>query len=406
MRSQLGLLIACLALLAGACLGGGSPAGGDGGADPAATPLRAASPTGEPIRIGALFDLTGPTSDAGARHARGVRSQVAWVNATGGVAGRPLELVTGDHGNDPRRARRLYARQAARGATVVSVWGPVGTALRGEVQRRKVPVVASSSDPALARGKRHPLLFTSTLTSSQQLRIALTHLAGRRDGRIEVAFFHHDSALGRAPIDAGREHIARRGLDVDLEVYEMPTGAADHLGALEKARARGTDYLVVHTVAGPAAQLVQNAASEGLAATPMCLAWCADELFAELAGEAADGALGLLPWVPPSEALGDLTAVAGQLQSEGGALEEVELYHTQGWYQVAIVVEAVERLVVGGASVTGENVRRALETMGPYGTPVSADLDFTPEDHAGLSAAAVHRVEDGRWRRITEPLAP
>lgn len=406
MRSRLGLLVVCLALFAGACLGGGSPSAGGGGVDVAATPPRAASPTGEPIRIGALFDLSGPTSDAGARHARGVRSRVAWVNATGGVGGRPLKLVTGDHGNDPRRARRLYARQAARGAAVVSVWGPVGAALRGEVRRRKVPVVASSSEPALARREQHPFLFTSAVTSPQQLRIALTHIAGTRDGHVEVAFFHHDSDLGRAPIEAGREHIARRGLDIDLEAYEMPPGAADHLTALEEARSRGTDYLVVHTVSGPAAQLVQNAASEGLAATTMCLAWCADELFVELAGGAAEGTLGLLPWMPPSEALGDLSAVASQLQSEGAALEEIELYHTQGWYQVAVAIEAVERLVVGGASVTGENVRRALETMGPYGTPVSADVDFSPEDHAGLSAATVHRVEDGRWRRITEPLSP
>src|SRR5262245_23254396 len=63
------LLAACGALPAG---GGGSP---------------------EPIKIGALVDLSGPTHEVGRPYSLGEQAYIEWKNAQHGVAGHKLELV-------------------------------------------------------------------------------------------------------------------------------------------------------------------------------------------------------------------------------------------------------------------------------------------------------------------------
>lgn len=404
MRTRVLVLVLLLALGSAACTGGG----GDSRVITApATPRPTGTPTGEPIRVGALFDLRGPTSDAGVSFAAGVRSQVEWVNATGGVAGRPLRLLGGDHRHRARRARQLQRQRIDAGAVAVVTWGSVaGEALAATASSRRVPLVAAASAPRLARAGRSPFSFVSGMPSPQQLRIALRHIAESSDGHVEVAVLHHDSVLGRTPLAAGEAYIAEHGLDIGYRTYRMRTGAADHREILTEVQDQGADYLIVNTAPGPAAQLAQNVSSQRLDATVVCLAWCADDLFVELGGDAVQGALGVLPWAPPDQARGDLSAVVGQLQSQGSALADADLHYTRGWYHMAVLVEAIERVVAGGVDPTGRNVRRSLELLGAFETPVSAPVDFTAERHAGLRAASLHRVEDGAWQRLTEPRTP
>src|SRR5919201_938824 len=50
------------------------------------------------IKVGALFDLTGITSDVGKSYAQGVRDAVEWTNTHGGVNGKRIRLIDVDYG--------------------------------------------------------------------------------------------------------------------------------------------------------------------------------------------------------------------------------------------------------------------------------------------------------------------
>ena len=56
---------------------------GGGGAEPASND--------EPIKVGAIFDLTGATGDVGTPYSEGVKGYVDWLNSNGGVEGRTIE---------------------------------------------------------------------------------------------------------------------------------------------------------------------------------------------------------------------------------------------------------------------------------------------------------------------------
>ena len=62
-------LLVAASLLVGACSGGGAPAATDT----------------SPVKIGALCDLTGATSDVGVPYCQGEKDYVEFINGQGGV---------------------------------------------------------------------------------------------------------------------------------------------------------------------------------------------------------------------------------------------------------------------------------------------------------------------------------
>ena len=111
-----------MALVAAAC-GGGDDADGDEGADDGGTETSedvAEAPTGEPIKVMTVTTLNaaGPTYQNIANTAE---VYAEYINARGGIAGRPLEVTVCDEQFDPAVATTC-ARQAVE-ENMVSVVG-------------------------------------------------------------------------------------------------------------------------------------------------------------------------------------------------------------------------------------------------------------------------------------------
>lgn len=374
---------------------------GDGGGDP----------EGEPIKIGAIFDRTGATSDVGAPFGDGVLAYAAWVNDNGGIDGRPLEVMHSDYAYDVAQAEQLYSQYTSQDVVAFSGWGTGDTeALRPKITDDELPFISGSYSEELRDPAETPYNFVVALTYSDQMRIALNHIASQHEGEhVEVAVFHHDSPFGQSPVQDGQDYITEQGYDIGYANYAMPSGAADYFGELSQAASQGdggADYIIIQNVSSPAAQLAGNVVDQGIDATVFCLNWCGDEGFVELAGDAAEGSLGVLPWTPPTESEGDLSEVESYLESEGRTLEDIDLHFTQGWFQFKVLVEGIRTVVSNGDEVTGPNIRAAMEEMGPVSTPVSSDIEFSAEDHAGMTSGRVHEVQSGTWVAISDEITP
>src|SRR5918995_5681706 len=96
----LALLPVLLALvLAAGCGGDDDDDEGDGGADTTATD-GGGDASGDPIRIGASLPLTGDFAEPGEAARRGYEVWMEMVNDSGGLLGRPVEMVIKDDQSD------------------------------------------------------------------------------------------------------------------------------------------------------------------------------------------------------------------------------------------------------------------------------------------------------------------
>src|ERR1700734_661341 len=98
----------------------GSAAGAAALASGLARPAIAAS---DPIRIGFLPALTGPSSSTGVAINRGTLLAIDEINAAGGVNGRKIELISRDTQSDPTKAVNAVAELIGRQKVSV-MWGP------------------------------------------------------------------------------------------------------------------------------------------------------------------------------------------------------------------------------------------------------------------------------------------
>jgi len=381
-----------LALGMAACGGDDEGGGGGGGAQ-------------ETVKIGGIFDLSGPTSDAGVPYSNGVKDFVKFHNERG--EGPQIEIISEDYKYDVAVAERLYTRLKGEGVVAVQGWGTGDTeALRGRIGADQLPFMSGSYSAELADPSEAPYNFVVGTTYSDQMRAALKWIAEDAGGRAEVAVFHNDSPFGESPLEDGGTYIEEQGLDLGYEAYAMPAEATDYVPQLQRAKGQGAQYIVIQNLPTGAAQLSKNIASQGIDVKVVCLNWCTGELFLDLAGEPAEGTVGVTPWSPTTAEAEGLSQPRDFLEGQGGSLEEKGVFYVQGWYTMAAMAEGIAAAAEQG-DVTGEAIKQALEEAPAFETgDVSPPIDFSAESHAGMPGAKSYTVEDAKWGNLTDVITP
>jgi branched-chain amino acid transport system substrate-binding protein len=205
-RRKLGI-VACFALLAGAC---------GGGSDDENSIQKAASSAKQDIKMGAIFDLSGPTADVGVPYSEGIRDYVAWRNGQGGIDGHRIALSWQDFAYKVPQAEQLYSQFVSQGAVAFMGWGTADTeALRPRITTDKIPFMSASYAATLADPNITPYNFFPGVDYSEQMRIVLKYISEQSKGKkVEVAVFHHDSPFGTSPLDDGKKYIAEKKLNI------------------------------------------------------------------------------------------------------------------------------------------------------------------------------------------------
>lgn len=129
----------------------------------------------EPIKLGAFFDLTGPSAAIGTPTKLVAEMVVKKINSEGGINGRPLQLVIADDEGDPTKAA-IIAKKFIESDKVVAIIGPTrtdtGMAAKPIIEQMKVPTfMCVGGDPVIMGGKFGP--FHWTFKSPQRTSVAV-----------------------------------------------------------------------------------------------------------------------------------------------------------------------------------------------------------------------------------------
>ena len=101
-----------------------------------------------PIKIGALFAVTGPAAFLGEPERNSAQMVIDEINRSGGIKGRKLELVVYDTAGDSTKAVQL-ATKLIKNDKVVAIIGPSTTgesmAVIPVVEKEKIPLISCSA---------------------------------------------------------------------------------------------------------------------------------------------------------------------------------------------------------------------------------------------------------------------
>jgi branched-chain amino acid transport system substrate-binding protein len=364
--------------------------------------------TGDPIPVGAIFDLTGPTADIGKPVSAGTLAYIDWLNTHGGIDGRPVKLISADYAYDVNKAQQLYTQFTSQDKVLAFMgWGTGDTeALRTKAADDQMPFAsyswaASLNDPS---GKA-PYNFLVGTTYSDQAVILLGYLASNyKDGKLKVAFLHNDSPFGTSPLDAADAFLKTVG-GTSIRI-PMPRGAIDFTAQIAQVQQFGATHVVFqNTVPAPAA-FIKQAATQGLKVTYACLNYCADENITKLAGSLTEGMYGAIPFAPPTLDIPGVALVRQYTKAKGVDLDAAGLHYVQGWWSMAIFLQGIKLTLDAKKDLTGPNIKAALERLTNFDTGgVTPPITFTPTDHRGNQALRIYQVKDGKWQAVTDYIA-
>jgi branched-chain amino acid transport system substrate-binding protein len=198
-----------------------------------------------PIRIGWLSSLTGPLSSAAIAENQGVQFAVDEINASGGVDGRKLELITRDTSGEPTKAVNL-AKQLAFVDKVDFIIGPVNS---GE-SLATVPIVAKAGIPNLIIGtidelvdaRKFPLAFRAINTNRQWIEAANDYALNVLRKK-KIAVIGDTSGYGTASSKVAQNLLETAGVK-PVYLALVDPNKTDLTDELNKAKAAGAEVIM------------------------------------------------------------------------------------------------------------------------------------------------------------------
>jgi branched-chain amino acid transport system substrate-binding protein len=228
------LAAAASALLVVAACGGGAAAGSGGQA---------------PIRIGAIYTLSGPTASIGEVYRSAAE---LWVKENPTIAGRPVELVvrddkgTTDGGTEA--ARSLVDQEEVDAVVGPSLSGPT-TAVLPVLTRSKTFSVTMSSLPEAGDPAENP--YTVQIEAQKRLEAPSTVAAAASAGAPDLGLLVVDNPLGQTTVDTITAALSGSPGSRVVGVEKFQTGATDVTAQVRKLVGAGATTLVIQAVGVP-----------------------------------------------------------------------------------------------------------------------------------------------------------
>jgi len=348
------------------------------------------------IKIGLFADLSGPTAGVGRPYAEGVQDAARYINESGVLGGDhlspvPADIMVGRQGPLAAYTQLTYAEHIV---ALVSWGANVVEALAARAAEDKIPTLSASAARLWDQKKAPYSFFASsdfTIRAMAALRYFKSSWAKDRPPRLSLIYPNHPYGLG--PISAVREFALEQGFEMTVE-ENVDLDASDATAQLERLKKEAPDFVWIGGSANSLAVVLRDAAKTGLKATILSDVWGAPDYppgQPDPAGSESEGAYLL-----------EAVALHGQDVPGMKIIERItghapkSSHYIRGFATMLVLGEAV-RLAKDSGQITGASVKSALETLrgfDPLG--LTPPVSFFPDDHRGVLAVMLYRLENGK----------
>ena len=367
----------------------------------------------EIIKIGALNDVSGATSDVGRDYALGVAEATRYVNESGGINDKKIKLYQFDYGYRLPEALAKYKLFKRLKVAAILGWGTGDTeVLSPFVTRDKIPYISASYSAHLTNPNNAPFNLFAATDYSSNARASITawfdekwpghNDYGRRKPRIQCSYMF-DSPYAASPIKAIKDQAELFGFvigpDLNVSLYAIET--SNQVKAMKKFKPdvvwHGNTTMSVSTT-------IRDAFAQGVKVDHIVNNWGFDENLLRLAGPAAEGVMGasVCAFYGEDAPMMDTVREYGQKYNPGVPSNERLVRTVQAWANVLALREALRRADIEGG-LDGENIlKNGFETFNGFDIGLGmSPMTYTSTDHRIAGKVPIYVIKNGKIALLT-----
>lgn len=362
----------------------------------------AAQLSGEPVVIGAMFAITGDASSLGIPERNTAQMLEEMINESGGINGRPLQIVIedtkGENTEALNAAKRLVDKE-----NVLAIVGPsrTGTTLAvvEYMEEVQVPLVSCAAGIQIVEPVKK-WVFKTPQSDRMALQKIVEYL--KANGIARVASLSDNTGFGKSGLAEIKVLLPAAGIEVvSVEEY----GPKDTSMETQLTKIRGTRAQAVvcwGTPPGPAI-VAKNMKQLGMEIPLICSHGVANQTFLEIAGDAANGVvlpagrLLVLDQIPADHPQKSVLEEYARRYREGFQ-KSADTFGGHAWDGIQLVAQAL-RAAGDDRAKLRDTIEQTKEFVGTGGV-----FNFSPEDHNGLTkdAFVMVKVVDGKWTLLSD----
>ena len=368
-------------------------------AAPLSVPCCSAAEEAKPIKIGAIFSVTGPASFLGAPESKTAQMLVDNINASGGVLGQKLELIIKDSAGSPEKAVS-FAKQLIEEDKVLAIIGPSTSGETMQIKKlceeSQMILVSCAAADAIVNPLAKYVFKTPQKDSQAATWIYRTM---KEKGITKIAVLTGNDGFGASGKKQLEELAKTEGIEIVAnEVYDKQ--ATDLTDVLTKVKSTPGVQAVVNWSIVPAQSIVaKNMKQLGMDIPLFQSHGFGNRKYVEQAGVAAEGILfpaGRLLVVDELPASNPQKQVLATYKKdyETAYKEDVSTFGGHAYDAILIVTEALKK----AGTTDRDKVRDAIENLhGLVGT--AGIYNFSATDHTGLDLNAFEMltVKNGKF---------
>jgi branched-chain amino acid transport system substrate-binding protein len=352
-------------------------------------PADAQQAGGEPVKIGVILALTGAGAGLGIPERNGAVLAEKIINSSGGIDGRPIQLIIEDDGSNPdgaiSKANNLIYREKV-SALIGSSQTASTVAVGGLSDPLKMPQVAMSGlGPAIERDRKYVLhIAPSQALNARAMLEYASSIGAKKLGAL------YDSGYGTVVYNELRKLSDAYGIAfVATEKFEI--SATDTTSQAAKIRAAQPDAIVVVGVTGvPIRSLRQLQMKQTIIAANGLASYEAVKSM----GDAADNVV-FPEFLVGEDPLPHQAEFVRLFHKEYGRFPKI--LEALGWDAVHVIRSAFK---TAGAGAANEKLCEAIRS--PFKGDMT-DYDFSADDLNGikLSNVVFSKLVGGQFTRLS-----
>ncbi len=340
--------------------------------------------------IGQSAPLTGGNAKFGIDIRDGAKAYLDSVNATGGIQGRQIELLTIDDKND-RKIAGTNTKTLLDNKNLVALFGYASATLSldalPQAEAKEVAFFAPFSGANPVRTKS-PVLFTARASYGEEMEKILNFWTSL--GFKQVTVLHYDDEVGKQNLAVVSDYLKK--IKLEPKAYSLKRNAVIGTADVDGLIAQQPEVILNTVLSGALAAVQKDLVGRGRMVPVSSISFIGADQFVKAVGEAGAG-VSISQVVPNPTAQIPVVRECAKALEASGVKVAMNTTHLEACLSAKILVEGIRR---AKSPVSTKSVLDSLANLGTYDLG-GFKVAYSPGNHHGNQFVELARVtREGR----------